>query len=99
MVTRCVTSFAAVLLLASVAQAQSAIGRVVALRGKVTAQHAHGGDGGTAPLKAGDEVHATDVLQTDAGASLRLLMSDKSLLNLGEKSRVSLAAYTLNGPA
>ncbi len=102
MVTRPSFLFLVITLVATTARAQApapaqaptdAIGRVVVVRGQATARHTHGGQEADTPLKAGDAIHASDVVQTGQGAALRLLMADKSLIDLGERSRLSLATY------
>lgn len=75
------------------AQAEEpAIGRVASLRGAATVRHAQSPDLDE-PLAVGTVIRKSDVLVTGPASSLRILMQDKSLLDLGERSRVSLLSY------
>ncbi len=47
------------------------------------------------PLQRGDAVAAGDVIQTDAGSKVKLLLADDSILNIGPKSRVTLQELLL----
>ena len=74
---------------ASAAQA----GRVVALRGKAWKTVPGAEVPARTPLVGGDRLHEGDVVSTDADSSARLLMSDKSILDVGPRTRVTIKTY------
>src|SRR5689334_13242175 len=78
--------------LAVPAAAAEPAGRAVVVRGSVTLQSS---DGGSRALAPGDFVYAGDGVSTEADAHVRLLMTDKSLLDLGSKSSIRVAEYAL----
>jgi hypothetical protein len=86
---------ALVLLMAANAAAQegTSAGRVVVLRGQAWLQHPHAGATTDTLIKRGDALHEGDTVRTGPGATLRVLMTDNSILDLGESSRVSLPTY------
>ncbi len=80
-------------LLLLVAGAVEPAGRAVTLRGDVKVKHAHDPAAPTDDLKPGQEVHPGDILSTRAGAGVRLLMRDKTLIDLGPLSQITLTSY------
>ncbi|SEH32536.1 LamG-like jellyroll fold domain-containing protein [Magnetospirillum fulvum] len=68
----------------------AAIGTVQTLTGGAVARHA---DGGQVALHKGDRVFEGDVLITDQGASVGVVLSDGTSLSLGEKARLALDDY------
>ncbi|MBI3178495.1 MAG: hypothetical protein HYZ27_02465, partial [Deltaproteobacteria bacterium] len=82
-----VAAFTFSLALPLVAAAAEPAGRAVSIRGDIKVKHAHDAAAPTDDLKAGHEVHQGDVISTRAGAAVRLLMRDKSLLDLGPQSQ------------
>lgn len=72
------------------ADAAKTAGRVVSVRGEVTCRLS---EGGSEPVTRGYQVEAGDTLVTGEIASVRIVMSDKSILALGPNTEVRLAAY------
>lgn len=94
------TSVAGVVLLwatAGVAQQESGtsdsyVGRILSVRGEASVKPT--GEQDTAvPLFKGDRLREGAIIMTEAGAAARLLMQDKSLLDIGPKSRLKVKAY------
>jgi hypothetical protein len=69
--------------------AHAAAGTVVAVSGSCTA--------GGRPLKLGDSVQVSDMLDVPTGAKLKLRMSDGSIISLAPGTRVAVAAYEVDG--
>jgi hypothetical protein len=85
--------FVAALLPATVRAAS--VGRVVNLHGEARVEHTHA-EGASEPLAPGQEVHEGDLVVTAAGATMRLLMRDKGILDLGGGARLKLRTYQVN---
>lgn len=88
--------FAATLWLAAPSSAlakAAASGRVVATSGPVFVHH----DGARKPVAAGDTVNEGDRIHTGNEASVRLLMRDRSLLNLGANAEMTIDSYRIEG--
>ncbi len=81
------------LLAASPASAADMGGRVSQLRGEVVAR----GQDSQRSLRVGDEVHEGDTIEVSSAGFVQLVMSDRSLLDLGAGARVSLTAYRARG--
>lgn len=79
----------AVLLLSAVAQAETAVGQVVFVKGIASIQHVAGA---ATPAAFGDSVQQLDTLQTAKG-ELRVLFDDKTLLTLGANSKVLVSEH------
>ncbi len=96
MVRATITALVALWASSALAQELPSAGRVAAVTGGAFVQHTHAGAAADVALHRGDVLHEGDVVRTTAGATLRVLMADKSMLDLGESSRVSLARYSVN---
>jgi hypothetical protein len=83
---------ALLLLWLGVAKAADTAGTVVAVGGQCFVQT----DGKRIPLKAGDTVHVTDVLDVPASAKLKLRMTDGSIVSLASDSQLTISAYTID---
>lgn len=79
-----------------IADAAETAGRVVSLSGEA---HASAEGGGKRALKAGDSFSTGDTLETAAGSSAKLLFTDRTLLDLGEKSSFRVDQYRLRAGA
>lgn len=91
MVTRLLVSL--VLCGVSLASAQNAdIGRAVIVSGSATVERG----GQTYALARGNYLQQGDTVRTDKGANVRLLMSDKSLIDIGPGSWISLNQYAVS---
>lgn len=87
----------AVLTLACSAGAQpqnTVIGKVVLVRGAVTA---HTANDETRPLQRRSEIFAGDTIVTDAGATAQLRMIDGAIFSLQESSEFSFETYQVAG--
>lgn len=62
------------------------VGKVVTLQGKVSVAGK--------PLKVGTEVHALDNIKTEADSMAKLLMIDRSLLDVGPDTSLTVQQYT-----
>lgn len=89
-------SFPAVLLLASIAWAQSpqSIGHVTGIEGQATVLRQ--GKFAPEPLAVQKPVFQEDIIQTDAGAKIRITLIDDTVISLGEKSRLELKEFLYN---
>jgi hypothetical protein len=67
-------------------------GLVVRVNGAPTVQRA----GKTEMLKRGDSVFTADVIETDAGSKIKVLLNDDSVLAIGPKSRVNLSDFVVD---
>lgn len=86
-------SLLGMLLMASTAWAQSreSIGRVTAIEGQVTVLHQ--GRFAPEPLAIQKPIFQEDIIQTDAGAKIRITLIDATVISLGEKSRLELKQF------
>lgn len=78
----------ALLLPASVVRAQDYVGWVSALDGTAEVQRAAGGD--WTPLAPADGLAQGDQVRTQAGARMKILLRDDSVLTLGESSQLRI---------
>jgi hypothetical protein len=75
-------------------QSPQSIGRVTAVEGQVTVLRQ--GKFAPEPLIVQKPVFQEDIIQTDAGAKIRVTLIDDTVLSLGEKSRVELKQFLYN---
>ena len=68
--------------------AEEPIGYVTSLKGDVSVIHA--GEREKTSLGLSDPVYLGDIIQTGANSKIQILMEDESLLNLGEKARITI---------
>ncbi|MGE0615173.1 MAG: FecR domain-containing protein [Bacteriovoracia bacterium] len=72
-------------------------GQVVSLSGKVLIRNeANVGGKAMREVKAGDKIYKGDIVNTDSTASMKLLMTDKSVLDLGPSTLFKVDDYQLN---
>lgn len=79
-------------LLPSSAMASEAAGKVVRLKGTVSLNR----NGAQSALALDDEVMAGDVVTTLAESRLRIELTDGSIINLGELTRITIAEFTFS---
>ena len=81
---------ALVMMHSSLAYAGSA-GRVVHIRGSGTVLS----EGETQPMRAGDRLQEGDQVQIHDGSMARLLMEDRSIIDIGPNSQVTISTYNV----
>lgn len=75
-------------------------GNVVNVTGKVLIRNEAKVGGKTMrEVKAGDKIYKGDIINTDSTGSMKLLMTDKSILDLGGSTLFKVDDYKLNGGA
>lgn len=72
-------------------------GKIASVSGKVLARTEAKGKTPTRTLKPGDEIFAGDVLNTSNDGSVKILFSDKTIIDLGPSSLFKVDDYQLKG--
>jgi hypothetical protein len=70
-------------------------GQVVVVRGNVTVRNAPARGGDLRAAAVGTSLYTADVIETGPSSAVRLLMNDKTLIDLGERSRIALQNYAV----
>ena len=77
---------------------QAEVGKVVTLQGKVLVRNQNSSDP-LKPLKLGDSVTEGSMINTSSDGSVKLLMRDKTLLDLGPSTLFKIDEYQINTQA
>ena len=77
--------------------AATSAGKIASVSGKVLARTEAKGKTPTRTLKPGDEIFAGDVLNTSNDGSVKILFSDKTIIDLGPSSLFKVDDYQLKG--
>lgn len=72
------------------------VGRVLSLRGVATVRQRTALDKKSQQLKRGDYLSAGSMVRTGLNSAVRLLMKDKSILDLGPSTHITLARYDVD---
>src|SRR5262245_3373718 len=76
-----------------VAARGSMAGKAVSVSGKVLVRNENAGKVETKFLKPGDEVEGGTVINTDSAGSVKLLLADKSIIDLGPSTLFKVNHY------
>ncbi|MEO0459433.1 MAG: FecR domain-containing protein [Myxococcota bacterium] len=87
------TILACLLCLPSLAYAE--VGRVISLRGEASVTRGTTGSHQRAALERGASVEQGDQIRTGADSAIRIVFSDRSLLNIGPNASVVIQDYTV----
>ena len=68
---------------------ETAIGRIKKVSGQVVIERA----GKEIPARPGDDIFKKDVLKTGDDGSIGVILSDNSVMSMGEESRLSMTEY------
>lgn len=71
-------------------------GKAVTVTGQVYARNPEAG-GQIRQLKVGDPIHKGEIINTASGASVKLLMTDRSIMDLGGSTLFSVDQYKVKG--
>jgi hypothetical protein len=74
------------------AQQPKSTGQVTALEGKVTVVHQ--GKSAAEPLTLRNPVFEEDIIETDRASKVRIILSDATVISLGEQSRLELKPFS-----
>src|SRR5690348_16685947 len=87
------TAFAVVLLPSAPSRAADRAGTIVNVSGNVLVRNVTGAGAAAAQAKAGDKLHEGHVINTASDASVKILMADKTIIDLGPSSLFKVDEY------